>query len=392
MAQPSSAAHHRHRASLEHIIYFSPTQELSVDQRRRARSLFYNVVNHFSDLDDDASNRDYKRALLLRYTLEYSRSEISQDTFLRAFFNSVELDSIDQEIDVDWNNKLLENSLRLKLIEFADFLLDNFFLPLKATGKTTPQPSPAPLSAVQRALGGEQDYLGTPDRLSTLRGLCLLRDRYRCVISRKFDTIELGQRLRRAANARDEDGELLLGQPNESVEVAHIIPHALMKGEGNLQLTESKKAAVAILDMFDCGIARIIEGSEIDRPFNALTMTHTLHSLFGNFMVYFMPITDQPHTYRIDTFYPAGMVQDLPVTRTLYLTEDHNIDPPLPRLLAIHSAICHILHLSAAGEYIDKVLEDIEKITQQNGSTELGRLVSLGLNGWLDGAIRTGCR
>lgn len=46
----------------------------------------------------------------------------------------------------------------------------------------------------------------------------------------------------------------------------------------------------------------------------------------------------------------------LPITRTLFITENHIIDSPSPRLLVIHSAIAKILHLSAAGEYIDRML------------------------------------
>ncbi|POR35982.1 Uncharacterized protein TPAR_03796 [Tolypocladium paradoxum] len=63
--------------------------------------------------------------------------------------------------------------------------------------------------------------------------------------------------------------------------------------------------------------------------------------------------------------------------------QTRSIDPPSPRLLAIHSAIAHILHLSAAGDYIDKMLQDMEENgVLEDGSTELNRLVKLRLNGW----------
>jgi hypothetical protein len=71
----------------------------------------------------------------------------------------------------------------------------------------------------------------------------------------------------------------------------------------------------------------------------------------------------------------------LPPTRTLYLSENRTIEPPSPRLLAVHCAIAHILHLSAAGAYIDRILQDAEEHgIRADGSTELGRLVALGLN------------
>ncbi|GAW15171.1 hypothetical protein ANO14919_045800 [Xylariales sp. No.14919] len=139
--------------------------------------------------------------------------------------------------------------------------------------------------------------------------------------------------------------------------------------------------------MFDTGVVHLIEGADIDRPRNAITLTPFLHSLFGNFEVFFEPIPgQQPHTYRINSFYPSYLMPELafPITRTFYLTNDRSIDPPSPRLLAVHRAIAYILHLSAAGEYIDKLLRDMdEQGVQADGSTELDRLVKLGMGGWL---------
>jgi len=143
--------------------------------------------------------------------------------------------------------------------------------------------------------------------------------------------------------------------------------------------------------MFDSGVVHLIEGADIDRPRNAITLTHNLHLLFGDFRVFFEPVPNQqPHTYQIKSFLPPSLLRDpaFPITRTLCLTTTRIIDPPSPRLLAVHRAIAHILHLSAAGEYIDKLLRDMDgKSIQADGSTELDRLVKLRLGGWLDGPI-----
>lgn len=136
--------------------------------------------------------------------------------------------------------------------------------------------------------------------------------------------------------------------------------------------------------MFDYGVVRLIEGTEIDRPFNAISLSPSLHTSFGNFEVFFESVQPQSHTYRIQTFLPE-IFPDLPITRTLYLSVNHTIDPPLPRFLAIHRAIAYILHLSAAGEYIDKILQDMEDVgVHGDGSTEVGRLVMLRLGDWVD--------
>jgi hypothetical protein len=78
----------------------------------------------------------------------------------------------------------------------------------------------------------------------------------------------------------------------------------------------------------------------------------------------------------------------LPVTRILYLTPGHTINPPSLRLLAIHRTIRRILNLSGAGDLIDRILRDIDEASiKENGSTELGQYISLKLGGWLDGVL-----
>lgn len=142
--------------------------------------------------------------------------------------------------------------------------------------------------------------------------------------------------------------------------------------------------------MFDHGVANLIGGLEIDRPFNAITLTPSLHRDFGNFDMYFEPTQNQtnspPHTYTIDTLeVPEVRDRMFPITRSLYLTPTHTIDPPSPRLLTLHRAIAYVLHLSGAGDYISEILRAIEtRDCKEDGSSELGRIVSLKLHGWLD--------
>lgn len=87
-----------------------------------------------------------------------------------------------------------------------------------------PQPSPAYHSAIKQIQGGMQGFVGTPDRLSQLRGACLVRDRHRCVITRKFDYMEARNCTRQNGdNARDDDGAPHQA-PTDRLEVAHILP------------------------------------------------------------------------------------------------------------------------------------------------------------------------
>ena len=135
--------------------------------------------------------------------------------------------------------------------------------------------------------------------------------------------------------------------------------------------------------MFDTNVVHLIEGLDIDRPRNALTLTHNLHQDFGDFQIYFEPEV-QANTYRTNSYLPAAIHNFLPVTRELFLTEDRTTEPPSPRLLAIHRAIARILHLSAAGRFIDRILNDLDQqAVRTDGSTHLGQLVDLKVNSWL---------
>lgn len=140
--------------------------------------------------------------------------------------------------------------------------------------------------------------------------------------------------------------------------------------------------------MFNPTAIPLISGTDIDRPMNALTLTQDLHTLSGRFEVSFECVG--PHTYKIDYIKRDRLLRivKLPVTRTLYLTPYHNIDPPSVDLLNIHHAIARILHLSAAGDFIDKFLRDMEMEGGQvmsDGTSRIDEYVCFKLAGCLDG-------
>ncbi|OAA54148.1 hypothetical protein SPI_09082 [Niveomyces insectorum RCEF 264] len=376
MASP--VPHHRHQASLESVIDPKAPPPLDPAQRAHAARVLYRIIEHFDALDNDDSgnrsrSRTYSRPRLVRYTYEYVLSDESRDLFLRAFFKAMALAldghglSGDRELDFE--------VLKPLFVDYADYLMDNFFLPLKASTRRTPQPSPAFHSAVLRAQGSEAPaFVGTPERLSSLRGTCLVRDRHRCVITRKFCAAEYTERFKKYGDEAHDDHGVLLSEVDQFATLED----------------QSREAALAILNMFDAGVAHLIQGVDIDRPRNALTLTHEMHQQFGAFEVYFSAVQGEYNTYRIESFLPPRLSATfgMPVVRTLFVTDARTIDPPSPRLLAVHRAIAHILHLSGAGDYIDAILRDMEdSIVRADGSSELGRMVSLGLGEWPTRAV-----
>ncbi|KAK3687201.1 hypothetical protein B0T22DRAFT_456647 [Podospora appendiculata] len=146
---------------------------------------------------------------------------------------------LDDNNGIDLSDDREVASLRTLVFSFADHLIYHFFLPLRASTGKTPQPTPTYHIAVQQVQTQEeqqrmQEFVGTPERLGALRGLCLTRDRHRCVITRAFNQDELAQRLRQSPQspAIDDDGNVLNPRDGYShLEVAHILPFGLTKAE-----------------------------------------------------------------------------------------------------------------------------------------------------------------
>lgn len=104
---------------------------------------------------------------------------------------------------------------------------------VKAASAKTPQPTPVSLPS------SHDSPPCSKNRVSRLRKMCLKRDRHRCVISRKFDKVEGGKRLREDSNSKDDDGRFLGNEPYANfaiLEVAHIIPHSIMTADSASEL------------------------------------------------------------------------------------------------------------------------------------------------------------
>lgn len=120
---------------------------------------------------------------------------------------------------------------------------------------------------------------GVSGRLSSLRRDCLIRDRHRCVITRRFDLREaLIRDDRDDINAKDDDGNWLRDEIEdpEFLEVAHILPHSLLSSkDGNSQLVCSE---------YTCSHPIISTDQLLERPKNNRTCnSQHVPSLCDNF-------------------------------------------------------------------------------------------------------------
>jgi hypothetical protein len=81
-------------------------------------------------------------------------------------------------------------------------------------------------------------FIGTPERISALRSACLVRDRHRYIVTRRFDYSKALKRFENTGdNARDNNSNLLdKEQPGtfEPLEVAYILLYSLTRlGRGD---------------------------------------------------------------------------------------------------------------------------------------------------------------
>ncbi|EDN11043.1 predicted protein [Histoplasma mississippiense (nom. inval.)] len=385
---------HRHKSSLEGFLDFSEPFSLTPQQNKAASGILNKLIEDYGL--ERTGRRGYMPAMLINATFEHVHAQ-SKDAFLNFFILYIHehLDGNTAEPDISLALAYLDgfssfdtdkkSEIRSLVELFADYMVDNFFTPLRASSVKTPQPTPVSLSSMQASTP-----TGITQRVSILRQSCLIRDHHRCVVSHRFDRKEAQRRIKQdGIESKDDDGELLRNEPGEFeyLEVAHILPHSLNSmASGNTELSDSKKNVIQLLTMFEPGITHLIEGQDIDSPKNALTLTHHYHRLLGEFEIYFEPIEGAYNRYMIKSTERDPILRDrlLPVTRTLSLSPSRTIDPPSSRLLKVHRAIALILKLSGAGEYIENILRDMEDVkVKEDGSTNLGRLLSLRLGGWL---------
>ncbi|QMW36888.1 hypothetical protein G4B11_000124 [Aspergillus flavus] len=169
----------------------------------------------------------------------------------------------------------------------------------------------------------------------------------------------------------------------KDLEVAHIFPHALMSLNKGEQMMVPPGQAVGTQAIEHVRPIPRISGWDIDRPFNALTLTKDAHTMFGNFEIAFGHLGG--HTYNIGYVNPQELLSllDLPVTRILFITPDRSVDSPSVEFLKMHYAIARIMHMSGAGDYIDNDLRRMDETDGRqlsaNGSTPIDHYIRLKL-------------
>ncbi|KAH9026394.1 hypothetical protein EDB85DRAFT_2149232 [Lactarius pseudohatsudake] len=195
----------------------------------------------------------------------------------------------------------------------------------------------------------------------------LARDNFQCIVSGKYDY---------EMTSQNDDLKAVvcsLSPPRMGVtQCAHIIPSST-----NENILDSKdKHASSFWTILGCfgykDLPDKLKGKGIHSLDNVMTLGMEIHHWFDQLMMWFEAVKGSPNTYTFKatdtvllTFCKAA---DCKITLT---SEDPRLPLPNPDYLEIHAACCRVAHLSGAGEYMDKVLEDLEdtRVLSEDGST-----------------------
>lgn len=386
----------RHQSSLEHVFNFTLSSPQPTPAQADEALFIYNEIlndcesaglfleageSYIDGTRDKVFVHNVFRALIQFCPHDTGRLNLVR-MILHGLFSADKTTSDDRSLRSilpvarAWLRANKPESLHSTLEAIAGDFIMGFFVPLTAQASCTP--SVSGLLSPPTIVASTQ---GTPHRLRGLRRTCLQRDGSRCVVTGLLDK-EVHRRTEKHS-----------GTYGVLTEAAHIIPHSLnaVRSVGDV-LSSTKSFVWQILNMFDTGISTELEGGRIDAPSNAMILAHDLHDEFGKLRCYLEEVGLNSYVFRKTR--DAAVLAPGMTPKPLITFVNHEpegtlwADLPSARLLKLHAACCKMMEMAGAAEYVESVIEDLDRMEEHgtlaaNGSSDLGMLLRIkGLCGW----------
>ncbi|KAH9910957.1 uncharacterized protein B0H18DRAFT_842565, partial [Fomitopsis serialis] len=189
-----------------------------------------------------------------------------------------------------------------------------------------------------------------PQDHTTAKQKAFIRDGYRCMLTGAFDMFSVERKPHiLPANA-----------PITITHAAHIFSGSANVGtSGTDQDGANHKYAAPVWAVF--GNTRVLDelhGANVHRLENVMTLRLNEHSFFDRLKLWL-----ESTMYR----------REIPPTMTFTTPDPEKLPLPSPDYLRLHAAAARVAHLSGAGEYIDKLLRDMEetRVLSNDGSSAL---------------------
>ncbi|KIO25599.1 hypothetical protein M407DRAFT_75508 [Tulasnella calospora MUT 4182] len=272
---------------------------------------------------------------------------------------SIGCENVRKEIELFQTEGALENLARFYV---------TYFLRLFRKAK-----GPTPGSSSHRSRPSFDDTQQTikslmqqaPKSHKAVKQLALKRDNYRCVVTGAYDG---------ATFQKQQETDPAFEPPTtpQFTQVAHIFPDSL-----NQDLAEYSATGWAVVERFGQVnmITESLNGPNIHRVENVLTMVHSAHDLFDKLQLWF-EATDVPNTYNMRSNREGNFRLVLPPIRRQVTLTSTNPSIPLPNsnYLKIHAACAKVAHLSGAAEYLETILNEWEErpvLASDGGSADI---------------------
>jgi len=157
-----------------------------------------------------------------------------------------------------------------------------------------------------------------------------------------------------------------LGRGRTPTNACHIIPYSII-GEDKAKL-DGKASVISMLSRFSGGeaVERLgLNGQAINRLGNMLTLQPTLHTMFGEFNLWFEPVPDKGRRYRVRTGFEYTYVED--GTEVDLISHAEGLEAPVPLFLDIHRAVGNIIRECSMCEDIVNWSRDYETTKTLSG-------------------------
>ncbi|KAG8925239.1 hypothetical protein FRC00_004177 [Tulasnella sp. 408] len=229
---------------------------------------------------------------------------------------------------------------------------------------------------------------------SAVKKLALKRDNYRCLVTGAYDGATYQKQL-------EADDTFIPPSTPRFTQAAHIFPYSLnqdLTWPGELQgkkvsfslvygtsaaslmfLVQAEYSATAWTVVHRFGQVNVstesLNGPDIHRVENVLTMCESAHKLFDQLQLWF-EATDVPNTYNICTNNKGNFaLVDSPVPRQVtFESTNTSISLPNSHYLRIHAACAKVARLSGAAEYLETILNEWEErpvLASDGGSADM---------------------
>ncbi|KIO21020.1 hypothetical protein M407DRAFT_219453 [Tulasnella calospora MUT 4182] len=214
-----------------------------------------------------------------------------------------------------------------------------------------------------------------PKSNSAVKQLALKRDNYCCVVTDAYDGATYQE-------WRKTNPTFEAPTAPRFTQAAHIFPDSLNQDLAWPDGLPGKKAensatAWAVVERFGRVnvITESLNGPDIHRVENVLTMCSSAHELFDRLQLWF-EATDAPNTYNMCSNDEGNFNLVLPPILRQVTLKSTNPSIPLPNsdYLRIHAACAKVAHLSGAAEYLETILNEWEErpvLASDGGSADM---------------------